>query len=39
MVHTVHETVKKYSYDYDQPLIFSKVHHELNQVRRVSVAR
>lgn len=28
---SVLETVKKYSYDYDRPLIFAKVHHELNQ--------
>ncbi|EGD79511.1 erlin-1 [Salpingoeca rosetta] len=27
----VHETVKKYTPDYDRALIFHKVHHELNQ--------
>merc|ERR1719245_493654 len=27
----VHDIVKKYSADYDKPLIFDKVHHELNQ--------
>ena len=28
----VHETVEKYGVSYDQPLIFSKISHELNQV-------
>lgn len=28
----VFETVKKYGSDYDRPLIFAKIHHELNQV-------
>merc|ERR1719452_397271 len=27
----VHDTVKNYTSDYDKPLIFDKVHHELNQ--------
>merc|ERR1712198_156277 len=27
----VHDIVKRYSADYDKPLIFDKVHHELNQ--------
>jgi len=27
----VHEIVKNYTADYDKPLIFDKVHHELNQ--------
>ena len=27
----VHDVVKKYTADYDRPLIFNKVHHELNQ--------
>merc|ERR1719445_298109 len=27
----VHEIVKHYTADYDKPLIFNKVHHELNQ--------
>jgi regulator of protease activity HflC (stomatin/prohibitin superfamily) len=27
----VHETVQRYTADYDKPLIFDKVHHELNQ--------
>merc|ERR1719436_859005 len=27
----VHEIVKHYTADYDKPLIFDKVHHELNQ--------
>ena len=27
----VHEIVKNYTSDYDKPLIFDKVHHELNQ--------
>lgn len=28
---SVYETVKNYTVNYDQPLIFDKVHHELNQ--------
>mmetsp|Transcript_16232 Transcript_16232/g.42103 ORF Transcript_16232/g.42103 Transcript_16232/m.42103 type:complete len:319 (-) Transcript_16232:100-1056(-) len=28
---SVHEVVKKFTADYDKPLIFDKVHHELNQ--------
>lgn len=28
---TVHDIVKNYTADYDKPLIFDKVHHELNQ--------
>ena len=27
----VHDIVKNYTADYDKPLIFDKVHHELNQ--------
>merc|ERR1712180_302164 len=27
----VFDTVKNYTYEYDKPLIFDKVHHELNQ--------
>ena len=27
----VYDTVKNYTVDYDKPLIFDKVHHELNQ--------
>lgn len=27
----VHQIVKRYTADYDKPLIFNKVHHELNQ--------
>lgn len=27
----VYDTVKNYTVHYDQPLIFDKVHHELNQ--------
>ena len=27
----VHHIVKRYTADYDKPLIFNKVHHELNQ--------
>jgi hypothetical protein len=26
------ETVRRYTVDYDKPLIFHKVHHEVNQV-------
>ena len=29
--HQVHDVVKRYTADYDKPLIFNKVHHELNQ--------
>lgn len=28
---SVYETVKNFTADYDKPLIFNKVHHELNQ--------
>lgn len=27
----VHEIVKNFTADYDKPLIFNKIHHELNQ--------
>ena len=27
----VHDTVKRFTAEYDRPLIFEKVHHELNQ--------
>ena len=27
----MHQIVKRYTADYDKPLIFNKVHHELNQ--------
>ena len=27
----VHDTVREFTADYDRPLIFDKVHHELNQ--------
>jgi regulator of protease activity HflC (stomatin/prohibitin superfamily) len=30
-VDKVHDIVKRYTADYDRPLIFNKVHHELNQ--------
>lgn len=33
IVSAVHSVVKQYTPDYDRPLIFHKVHHELNQVR------
>merc|ERR1719216_125375 len=29
--HAVHEVIKNYTINYDQTLIFDKVHHELNQ--------
>ena len=29
----VHETVRRYTAEYDRPLIFDKIHHELNQAR------
>lgn len=28
---TVYDIVKNYTVDYDRPLIFNKVHHEVNQ--------
>ena len=31
----VFDTVKNYTADYDKTLIFNKVHHELNQVKRL----
>ena len=33
----VFDTVRKFTADYDRPLIFHKVHHELNQVRLIVV--
>lgn len=34
----VFDTVKNYTADYDKTLIFNKVHHELNQVKRLFVS-
>ena len=28
---SVHNIVKNYTADYDKPLIYNKVHHEINQ--------
>ena len=31
IIFTVYAIVKNYTVDYDRPLIFNKVHHEVNQ--------